>query len=393
MLRACIDCVVCVGIVRVKPFDARPLIDRLWFFFFLPNLTHRPRRPDLKKLRTFDPHTHPMIEKSSPHRRMSLTSKHIAGELFPKSKGVRQVTILATVQVSQLPAMEKFKQILTEKLLSNYRFTSIPTELGGGKWVWKEGTTKVDLDLHLIQAEIVTSSAASSSTQPTPTLTEYLESIVFREWDFKSPLWRIHLLKNVSDFVDEGVAVGLQQNLNREGSYSSSASAVIIEVHHAIGDGISLMQLAHSLFTDASGNSISDWTNSKKEPRRQTVMDKLRYISSIPKQWIKANSIFLLKDTQHAAKQPHSPCFSFHKQRKIIFFPTMSLDVIKKIKNGNPGSTVNDVLLSTMTGALTRYLEYKGQLQKKQMRIRSLLLYSQPKNDGDLHNRYTCPLY
>lgn len=64
-------------------------------------------------------------------------------------------------------------------------------------------------------------------------------------------------------------------------------------------------------------------------------------------------------DTKTLFSPSNMETLKMTKKRKNIIFPTLKLEFVKSIKN-KAHVTVNDVLLSTMTGAIKRYCARRG---------------------------------
>lgn len=234
------------------------------------------------------------------HPPFSFQSQQIASNLFPKSKGILPPTILAVVEFEKLPELISLKRHIKSRL-NNYRFSSVPTPTKNPSvWEWQQ-CEGFDAGENFILASIRSANNSSSTgKKSTPTLIEYLESIAFREWNMQKPLWKIHILENQDaaspvhlEMNDEGVNV---QPISRD-----CRCVIILETHHSIGDGISMIQLAHSMFSDADGKQFQ-WENTKHKRPRLSFLRKLGFIAAMPIHFFKSQSMFMLSDSNHKFK-------------------------------------------------------------------------------------------
>jgi hypothetical protein len=158
-------------------------------------------------------------------------------------------------------------------------------------------------------------------------------------YDGYRPLWVFHRITNRGD----------------------GSSGLLLRVHHSIGDGISLVNIMSRLFTDEKGCplviDIPAKTVSEKpvQPPKFSVFEVVKsffQVLTLPISAFDSPIKFL------NAPIPRGPMVMTKKRRTVVF-PTVRLDFVKELKN-KAAVTVNDVLLTAMTGAIKRYCENKG---------------------------------
>ena len=119
---------------------------------------------------------------------------------------------------------------------------------------------------------------------------------------------------------------------------------MLARIHHSIGDGIGLMRMVINNLVDEKPAELS----SKRFGTKNAVLNMLRGIFLGPA--ILLEKLVWPRDSNilHGPK----PC----GKKLISWSSPIDLDLIKKIKN-HTGSTVNDVLVSCLGGALNQYFK------------------------------------
>jgi hypothetical protein len=142
---------------------------------------------------------------------------------------------------------------------------------------------------------------------------------------------------------------------------SSGKSALLLRVHHCIGDGISLVSTMCKMFHDAQTGAqleldiagslrTNDRGGKSKGPgllaAALDALTSLRKVASMSVSPHDSVIKFGVKDREHLTMANTS--------RIAVIFPAVSLDFIKAIKNA-AGVTVNDVLLAATVDTIARY--------------------------------------
>lgn len=134
-------------------------------------------------------------------------------------------------------------------------------------------------------------------------------------------------------------------------------SALLVRLHHVIGDGIGLTSVVLDVFRDAKGKRLPRKLPFKPRappPTPSCGVRARRFCSQLVK------SLTLASSTHDAALPPLIPdaegrASLAYSKRALALLPDVPLAVIKELKNA-AGSTVNDVLMTLVAGALRRYV-------------------------------------
>ncbi|KNC96778.1 acyltransferase, WS/DGAT/MGAT [Spizellomyces punctatus DAOM BR117] len=304
-------------------------------------------------------------------RKMSLFSQILSHKCgaFPTKTGIPPTTVHSVFYLEKLPTVTQLKRLLEERILSRYhRFSAIPIESQDGTISWQPYET-VDTDAHIIRKTISSESEIKT----------YVESLFGRMWDVSKPLWFVHLLQN-------------DNNGN---------SAIVFEIHHVLGDGLSQMQILGDFVTNENGQPLT--MDEKKFKKLQSRRPKPSLLSRVwtrtvlfantGRAFVKVLGLPILRgDSETAVKTAVSRFAS--SNRILITVPPISLQSIKLIKD-KLHVTVNDVLLAALGGAMRMYLQYRSDPNitdpslRSRVRLRALMPYSFPRPLDDLHNKWT----
>lgn len=245
----------------------------------------------------------------------------------------------------------RLAHVIEQRLLTFDRFRQrvVESRLGGLAW---EDDPHFDLRYHLRHIAL-----------PAPgdqaTLQALVSDFMSTPLDYKRPLWQFHLIDNY-----EGGAVLLGR------------------LHHCIGDGIALIQVLLSM-TDSTpdGDTRPEPPTASAHPKKQrgplqSLMAPLKLSQRI---WNEGQEL-LGNPTKmmELARMGASGATTLGKmtfrwpdpqtvfkgelgvQKKAAWSQALNLNDVKAVGKVT-GGTVNDVLLTAMTGALRRYLQHRGQ--------------------------------
>lgn len=252
-------------------------------------------------------------------------------------------------------AYDRLKAVIEERLLVFDRFRQrvVQPALPGARPCWEDDPS-LDLRYHLQRA-----------TLPAPgdraALQELASLLASTQLDFSRPLWQLHLVEGFGD----------------------GNSALICRLHHCIGDGLALVHVLLSL-TDTDPDAPWPLSRPRPERRSRTPFDGLfrgtrkalgatqkvagaalrEYLAILrsPSRAIEvarlgfrgtealARLLLLWPDPETVFKG------SLGVAKRAVWSDAIPLAEIKSIGRAL-GGTVNDVLLTAMTGSLRRYLE------------------------------------
>lgn len=257
----------------------------------------------------------------------------------------------------------RLKVTIENRLLIYRRFrqrvVEPPYNFGPPKW---EVDPHFNLDDHL-----------QAVTLPAPgdhnALQELVSDLMSEPLNPSKPLWKLYYVKN----YDHG-------------------SALICRLHHCIADGLALVQVLLSttdLQPDAPWAKPYDAPNREISPLARLLKPAVKAAMTAGSAWRTGGEMLhegleVLIDPSRLFEAAQSGASITRALGKLLFIPpdnrtilrgklgvpkraawssTIQLDQVKAIGQ-NMGGTVNDVLISTMTGALRRYLLQNGQAIK-----------------------------
>jgi WS/DGAT/MGAT family acyltransferase len=259
----------------------------------------------------------------------------------------------------------RLRKVLREHLLSNFRFRARAVQDATGAW-WEEDED-FDLDRHLVRIGL-------PGRGGTRELQKLAAQLAGQPLDPQRPLWQFHL---VEDFDD--------------------GHALIIRIHHCVGDGIGLMgaligMTSSDPLRDAdapaprrrrgrnSGNLVEDWL----QPFTEAAIKAIDATGALAGRLLAASG-HVLDDPNLASEAAGSAAhFAGQVARDFAALALMENDSATSLK-GKPGGSkvvawneplpladikavghalgcsVNDVLLSCAAGAIGRYLSERGE--------------------------------
>jgi hypothetical protein len=173
-------------------------------------------------------------------------------------------------------------------------------------------------------------------------------------------------------------------------------SAFLVQLHHTIGDGISMVSIMQKMFTKENGDEFQLEIAEKmrsSDRSSSSLANKLGFIFKIFGSLIEILGLGVSKyDTDNAFFPNHNASLTVTGKRHSMEFPAIKLEFIKEIKN-RAKVTVNDVLMSITSGMMRRYMIAKNDTkniqsltQKTNMQMRALLPVAFPRPKKDLQN-------
>jgi WS/DGAT/MGAT family acyltransferase len=235
---------------------------------------------------------------------------------------------------------ERLYAVIEQRLLRFDRFHQcvVRSQKDEDSYLWEDDPT-FSLENHLLR--ITKPMSASKGA-----LEELVSSLMGTPLDFTRPLWQMHLIEKYG-----------------------KGSAVICRLHHVIADGIALVQVLLSL-TDDSPNpapviqrermeKIPSNVPGLREAGLEILADPSRIVDLAKLGAAGAAALGRL-----VLRIPDPPTiFKGHLgvAKRAAWSKPIPLDEVKEIGRAT-GSTVNDVLVAAMTGALRQYLLERDQI-------------------------------
>jgi WS/DGAT/MGAT family acyltransferase len=279
----------------------------------------------------------------------------------------------------------RLRLTIERRLLTHARFRQRVSEprLGSGLPYW-EDDPYFDLDAHLFRIAL----PAPGGDEALMTLAGDMMGMPL---DFTKPLWQIHVVENYN-----------------------SGSACIVRLHHAIGDGLALVQVLLSLADETPDAPLPELTGEDHHPgslfgrllqpplalalrglrlterslrfgldvldHPARLVDAARLVGSGARSLAKL--LLILPDRRTALR---GQCGVV---KRVAWSQPIPLEIIKRI-GGSMDATLNDVLVSAAAGALRRYLLARsGEIEASDIRAVVPVSIRQPQEFDQLGNRF-----
>eukprot|EP00639_Heterosigma_akashiwo_P021491 CAMPEP_0206403904 /NCGR_PEP_ID=MMETSP0294-20121207/28015_1 /ASSEMBLY_ACC=CAM_ASM_000327 /TAXON_ID=39354 /ORGANISM="Heterosigma akashiwo, Strain CCMP2393" /LENGTH=437 /DNA_ID=CAMNT_0053861629 /DNA_START=95 /DNA_END=1410 /DNA_ORIENTATION=+ len=257
---------------------------------------------------------------------MSFLSYSMLGDgaFLPENKAAPPI-INTVLYFDQCPSRERVVDVVGKLYRDFERFGSRPVELGKKYYSWER--VNVNPTDFVFNNEV-------SNEQDMQMMVEDLKSAELRNPG--SLLWEVHRLAN------------------RHGQ-----SAVVLRIHHTVGDGLALGSIMGVICTNAKGE-ITEPKQLKPPARaRRRRHGPWRYaaaawgVLTAPARPFDADTPFC----PHPARQR----VLVMSDRRTVFLPTLPVDEVKALgkslgdKDGISKYSINDILYSVLSGAIERY--------------------------------------
>ncbi len=166
------------------------------------------------------------------------------------------------------------------------------------------------------------------------------------------------------------------EGLNNVEGYPANCFAILLKVHHCAMDGATgtqFMNIVHDLTPEvADAGTAPPWlieTPSKARMLGRAYLDAWRkpgQVIDMVKQAVPAFSrIREGRKAQQFRSVDEKPATRFQgkiSRHRVVEARKFDFEEVRAIKNTQPGTTINDVMLTIVAGGLRKYLEAKGEL-------------------------------
>lgn len=288
---------------------------------------------------------------------MSFSSSVMVTGAFPPEAGVVPPVINTLFLLGECPGRDLVAKAVSGVLYYD-RFRSVVRQSARDGWFFE---TLSDFDVssaieerHVNGEEELRQAVESISKLPMRDLGSH-------------PAWAIYLLRN-----------------------SDGVSALLVRIHHVIGDGMSLVSALARIFdeykdADRMVTDVSDVLPKPKSSRQGDLLSRLRklvasvgglfFILGLP------NSSY---DSEIKFTSPEKRRLRMTEHRTTVLFPSLKLEFIKRIK-AKAGVTVNDVMMAITAGAIRRYCEeFDDPALKSKVQSRALVPVAFPRSPEKL---------
>ncbi len=266
--------------------------------------------------------------------------------------------ITGVIEFDAAVAFEHFRQIVANRFLAFPRFRQKAVDHPRGCW-WEEDD-QFELSSHIRRTALPGDAGKAE-------LEELVSELASTPLDKTKPLWQFHFVEN---YVGGPVAIS--------------------RIHHCYADGIALVQVMLSLTepsAEASNRLVEQEAWKQKRAAESNIFNRLtapaRQSAGLLQgvtQKVVDEAVELLREPHKAAEYVYGageivgelatallldddPPSRFNGElgvrKRVSWAPPLPLEEVKAVGHAL-GATVNDVLISVMTGALHRYLVAQG---------------------------------
>jgi hypothetical protein len=301
---------------------------------------------------------------SVPKRKMSHMGASMAAGAFPQEMNMFDPQITAIMWFAkEAPSLKSTVTAVEKYAWPCHRFNSC---IEGGSWVRKHET--MDLEYHF-EERCVQDEAA---------IDEAALQLQLTSLDTNYPRWKVVILHA-----------------------QTGMSAVIVNVHHSIGDGLGLLfTFSPMLGVEGGGNSLATVPLPNallppsaraakanldgQKPKKTSSTSCFRSIGNFCRGV--CSPLTTKYDTELSINEPWSkrkPNLPYNGQRKFTRFPPVPMTAVKAVQTRH-GCTLNDAVMAALTGALRKYaIEIKDdQVLKagtKQVDCKSMVMIALPR--------------
>jgi diacylglycerol O-acyltransferase / wax synthase len=209
-----------------------------------------------------------------------------------------------------------------------------------------------------------------------------------RPLDMRKPLWEAWVIEGLDNV--KGMPKG--------------SFALLTKIHHAAIDGVSGAEIAEAIH-DLTPESDVDEPLNKWQPERiptgvELLTRSLARSVSAPMKFgriIKRSAPSLFKvaagvwtrQLKIPVRVPRTRFNANASSHRVFDGRVFSLDQVKAIKNSQPGTTVNDVIVTVCGGAMRRYLEARNELPSNTLVAMAPMSVRSPDQQGTAGNQVT----
>lgn len=251
--------------------------------------------------------------------------------------------------------LDTFRKLFLERVVNEstgkYARFRQKVERTGGHWDWVDDPN-FDISRHIVPA-------GDRDLSSSDKLRDYVGAEASKVLPEGRPLWQIQLVENFED----------------------GSSAFLARLHHCIGDGMALVSVMFHLMeelkdsTEAGPASIRPAAGAPKGALLRTLQIPIAAPAILATRMLWSPDRHLL----HGKKVSGT--------KRVAWTAPLDLEVLKGIKN-RLGATVNDVLMATVSGALSRYIEQHGGTAIARLRISMPVSVRRPSKEITLENRF-----
>lgn len=284
----------------------------------------------------------------------------------------------AMIELDQVHDLRRLRRTLAERLSAHERFVQCADDsCTPARW---KAHPDLDWDYHL---PIYRMSSGDQHARLLDAISEEMSKAL----DRKHPLWRLHLF-----------------------AHGRSRVSVLFRAHHAMADGISLLRMLLKI-VDGDGpltTSSQDGAAARRTPRAGALgplIDRLEALNRTTERWNAAYELLrqqpwqalpLIRDVGKGAfaigrvlalpdRNPQAFRIALSGSRVVDWSRPIPLQPVHGLAH-KLSTSVNDVFLSTLAGAIGRHLQERGPIPSHQTLRVSIPVNLRQANDDHLGN-------
>ena len=279
------------------------------------------------------------------------------------------MTITGVLSIEEPVPFDEVKRVIADRFLAHRRFRQRVVEsrvpFVAPRW---EEDDQFALQRHLHRTALP---APGDQT----VLQDLVSDLMSTPLDLTRPLWQMHVV--------EGYRGG---------------TALVVRVHHAIGDGMSLLPVLLGITESADGARAKDAVGVHAVPRPQGRQGGGAAgepgVLTLPKKLLDmavagGGGAWTLGRLAALSSDPASPFKGqLGTDKRAAWSDAIELDRVKSLCK-KLGATLNDVLLAAVAGALRFYLQERGMEPPPGLEMRAVVPVNlRPPGDDSLGNRF-----
>lgn len=255
------------------------------------------------------------------------------------------MVITTLLTFDEAPAFSDLEAVVRERLLPLPRFRQkvVEARLGAPRWVDDPG---FDLARHLVRRPL-------HGPDEDRELDEVVAELGSAPLDHDHPLWQVHVVER------------------------SRGGAVVVRVHHCVGDGVALIRLLLGISDQERAMQPQEVGLAPETPRGAVASARA----------LVGQGIALGRMLALPADPPSALRGELGSRKRLVSSRPIPLDEIRAIRARHHVS-VNDVLVTALTGAVRRYLEDHGGLPGRDVRAMVPVYLRGHASDGELGNHF-----
>ncbi|KAK6946091.1 O-acyltransferase, WSD1-like, N-terminal [Dillenia turbinata] len=257
-------------------------------------------------------------------------------------------------------------EVKNSLLIQHPRFSSLLIKNSKGREKWRN--THVEVDKHFI----VVDSQSHQNENHEDEVNNYLADLsVSSPLSTDKPLWEIHVLM--------------------------AQQCLVLRIHHALGDGVSLMSLFLACCKRADGQEQEQGdSTSRSSGERRRGNWRVRFWGFLVMVWL--SLVYCLEFVMRSLwvrdkKSGVNGGAGVELWPRKLATARFKIDDLKAVKIAFPNATINDVLFGVISSGLSRYLDLKSSKDFKSGEMEKLMKTKSGSRWGNRFGIFLLPVY